>query len=431
MRLMMSKRFMGVVFCLTAFALRGDEIFTNARQYALSGAYAAAARGCEAIFINPANLGLPALSPFSMNLLGISADLSNNAWSHVVYQRYVGSYLNRSEVERILNAIPNEGFDLTSNAKLQGFSLGYGPFAFGVRAFSSYAGSFARELFELMAYGNELNRTYEFSPVSGGGMTLLDVGLAFGHGRDFEQRALRRLAWGVTARYLHGFSYARITESEFFTRTTYSSVAGEGHAVMNYAEGGRGYALTGAVSLLMDNGWVSSFVLHNPVSRLFWNRNARRTTFDFYLNETAFGRLVQRAAVDSIFITELTQEKADHFTAMLPQVLNVSLAAPFSPKYLAAAEFEVGFSETALSSRRPRIMAGGEVRLTPHLAVRAGVSYGGKLPNFFSGGFGLNHQDFCWDFSFRSYGGITSATSTGFGVATSLTLRIQPLPSSK
>lgn len=391
----------------------------------MSGAYAAAARGSEAIFLNPANLGLDSPMLYSMNILGMSVDFANNALSHVIYQRYVGTHLDEDEITEILNAIPKEGFDLSSNAKVQGICLGFGPFAFGVRGFSSYSSSFAREIFELMLRGNEINRVYEFNPVRGDGMTAVAIGLGYGTGISFDARVLKRLSFGVTGRYLYGLSYAHITESTFHTSTTYSAINGNGHLGMNYAEGGRGWGITAGISAQLENKWTFSVVFHNPGSRMTWDRHTRRTTFDFHINEHNFEDLLRRnASIDSIFITNQQDQPLESFNTQLPQLLDLGLMVPLNDKILLLTELELGLKDTALSSRNPRIMAGGEIKLTDNLRVRTGMSQGGSNETYFSGGLGVNINRFCWDVAFRTYGGITSETSTGFGLATSLAVRI-------
>ncbi|MDZ7315268.1 MAG: DUF5723 family protein [candidate division KSB1 bacterium] len=417
------KRGFFLAFCMFA-AAGASDIFTNARQYAMSGAYSAAATGCDAIFLNPANLGLPFRNPFSMNFFGISGDFTNNAWSHVIYQRYVGTYLDEREVETILNAVPREGFELSSNLRLHGLSLGYGPFAFGVRGFSSYSGSFARELFELMLHGNELNRLYEFNPVQGDGMSAIAMGLGFGKGYAVENSVIETLSWGVTARYLYGLSYARITRSHFISQTTFAGISGAGTLDLDYAEGGRGYALTAALSLQLQNKWIASVILHNPLSQMEWDIRAVKSTFDFRLKEQPLEALLRSASIDSFFITDYYQEPVEKHLVRLPRVLNIAMAAPFADNYLVSAEFEVGFRDSALSSRDPRLAIGGEIRLTDYLFVRAGASRGGLGPDFFSGGFGISLRRFSFDAAFRTYSGLTSATSTGLGLAAGLSLRI-------
>jgi hypothetical protein len=412
------------IFLTFYSVLPAAEIFSNARQYGMAGAYAAAARGSEAIFLNPANLGLRPTNTFSMNILGLSADFSNNALSHIIYQRYVGSYLNSDEIEEILNAIPREGFDLNSNAKIQGISVSYGPFAFGVRGFSCYSSSFAREIFELLLHGNELNRVYEFDPIAGDGITAAAIGLGFGKGFDFEQKVVRTLAFGVTARYLYGFSYAHITDSKFYTSTTYSAIEGFGRIGMNYAEGGRGYGLTAAMSVLLENNWTASIVVQNFASSLTWDRNAGEIDFNFHINENNIERLLEHGAVlDSVIITNESTYAVNSFKTQLPSILNIGLMMPLDSTFLVATEFEQGFENTALSSCNPRFIVGAELMLNNHLRVRSGLSIGGNDETYFSGGFGLNIERFCWDVAMRTYDGITSGTSKGFGLATSLAIR--------
>ena len=68
-----------------AAAAFASDIFSNARQYGLGGAYSAMVEGAEAAFANTANLYRDPTHRFSMNLLGLGAQVSNNAISHTSY----------------------------------------------------------------------------------------------------------------------------------------------------------------------------------------------------------------------------------------------------------------------------------------------------------------------------------------------------------
>ncbi len=405
--------------------LQAYEIFSNARQYSMGGAYSALALGAEATFLNPANLGLVTRHKFSLNLLGLGAELSNNAFSHLLYQQYVGDYWDADEIELILNEIPEEGISLNSNAKVQGISMGYGSFAIGLRGFSSYSSFFARELFELALKGNELNRVYTFNPVTGDGMSGASLGLAYGKGFNIKRDVVETISFGVLARYIHGFSYVNIVESDFYSQTTYSSIEGLGHLAVDYSEGGKGYAFNVATTFKFANQWQASLIYQNAISSMTWKRNSQKIFFDFRLNQNNLESILNNdGRIDSLILSRDSSAVVPEFSTQLPQIIRFGVLVPVKDQFKFTLEYEQGFENTALSSEKPRFSFGGELRVSDFFLVRTGISLGGRYENHYSGGFGFLIDRFCWDVAMRTYNGITSTTSKGFGLATSLAVRL-------
>lgn len=401
------------------------EIFSSARQYSMGGAYTAVALGAEATFLNPANLGLKNTNKFSMNLLGLGAELSNNAFSHLLYQKYIGDYWDAQEIDLILSEIPDEGVSLNSNAKVQGLSIGIGPFAFGVRGFSSISSYFARELFELALMGNELNRVYTFNPVIGDGISGASVGVAYGKGFHIQRKVVDTISFGLLMRYIHGFSYIDVVESQFFSQTTTSSIEGLGHMIVDYSEGGKGYGLNVATTFKFSNDWQASLVYQNAMSSMRWERNSQKIYFDFHLNHNNLEAILNsKGRIDSLVILQDSSAAVPRFSTYLPQIIRFGLLIPVKDQFNLALEYEQGFETTALSSEHPRFSLGTEIRVSDFFRVRTGISLGGRYENHFSGGLGFVMNRFHWDVAMRTYNGITSTTSKGFGLATSLALRL-------
>lgn len=406
------------------FCGHADETFSSARQYALGGAYSAVARGAEALFLNPANLGFTQEKKFSINFIGLGAELSNNTLSHLMYQKFVGTYLDADEIDEILDEIPASGLNINSNAKIQGLSIGIGSFAFGIRGFSNYSSYFSREIFELVLMGNELNRVYKFDPIKGDGITAAEIGAAFGQSFKFDQTAINGMAFGLMVRYLHGFSYARVTESEFYTRTTAAAIEGLGHLSMKYAEGGNGFSATSAISFELVNDWTVSFVLHNPLSEMVWDDQAKVVTYDFQIDKNNIEAFLENGgSIDSLFVTADSSRSLTSFSTRMPSIMNFGLSMPFGKDFILNFEIENGFERSSLSSNSLRFLAGAELAVAPFFYARTGVSFGGNFGSQFSGGLGIKINNFCWDLAARTFHGITSETSKGFGVATSLAIR--------
>jgi hypothetical protein len=413
-----------LLLVLLSTASQSSEIFSNARQYALGGAYSAMAQGAEAIFTNPANIYLDHRKKFSMNFLGIGAELSNNSISHTTYETYSGAYLDSSRIKTILSNIPHEGFNLRSDIKLQGLSIGIGPVAIGFRAYSTYSGLFARELFELALRGNELERTYDFSPVKVDGMTIVSGGLAIGHSINVDSSVVKNVGFGLNVRYLHGLTYNNITESTFNSTTTYSSLQGNGQISMESAQGGAGYGVTVGTSVTLYSNLRASVVIENIVSGMEWSKNVREESIAFNVDQEGLDALLESNGQDQELVdVEQSTAKLDNISMTMPSILRFGLMIPFyKEKWYVNTEYEQIFNQNVFSIK-PRFAAGAEYLPNSVFRFRFGASFGGNYENHYSGGMGIALGKFAWDIAFRTYNGITSWASKGFGVAMNVAIR--------
>jgi len=415
--------FCHVLLCVASMST-ASENFSNARQYALGGAYTAMTEGAESVFTNPANLYLNRNHKFSMSLMGLGAEISNNAISHLLYQRYNGDYLDESEIDDILNHIPNDGVNLRSDAKIQGINIGYGPFAVGVRGIFSYSSYFARELFELALKGNEVDRIYRFDPIKGDGMSIGVAGLAVGKAISFDRSVVKNFAFGATFNYLHGLSYTRVTDSHFYSQTTFDTIEGQGQFTVDYSEGGKGYGVNLATTVALFNDIRASVVVENVYSVMRWTKNSQQITFQLDLNQNRITSLFdQNGNVDSLLVTRESNTRIPEFVLVMPSIIRFGMMVPLSQAFIICGEYEISSYETAISSISPRSAVGFEWRPNRVLQMRAGGSFGGTLETHLSAGLGLCLNRFCWDLAVRSYNGITSNTAMGFGVATSVSIR--------
>ena len=133
----------------------------------MAGAYSAIARGEESAHFNPANLGLSGGPIFSLSFLSLGLGLANNSFTVSDYNRYNGSYLSDKKKKTILGKIPSSGLSLDSRAKFGLLSLSYRNYAFFIEGSGTSKITLPRDPFELILYGNELNRAYIIGDVDG------------------------------------------------------------------------------------------------------------------------------------------------------------------------------------------------------------------------------------------------------------------------
>jgi hypothetical protein len=174
------------------------------RALGAGGAAVGLVRGQEALFVNPANLGLPDEPNWSVGLLQFGAGTTVSGLSvGDVAQLFQYQHLSDAERDELLGSIPAGGFnaDLDIRAPLVGIQAG--PFAVGLAYTSVGSHSLSRDVVELLLYGYEDGRTdYDVSNTTGSRMTYWDAAAAYG-------RHFGALSLGVTAHYLRGGTLLR------------------------------------------------------------------------------------------------------------------------------------------------------------------------------------------------------------------------------
>jgi hypothetical protein len=98
-----------VLILLLSGGLAWGRGISNARALGMGGAYTAAARGLEAPYWNPANLGLSDGGRYSIGIFGAGVGLKNNSLTLGEYNKYNGSFLDDSDKEFIMNSVPGDG----------------------------------------------------------------------------------------------------------------------------------------------------------------------------------------------------------------------------------------------------------------------------------------------------------------------------------
>ena len=412
-----------VVVLLGLSPARARPEFSHARSLGLAGAYSSLAIGAEATLYNPANLSLRTRHPFSMAILGVGVGVSNNAFSLDQYNTYNGAYLTEDDKNDILDALSGGRLAVHSRAQIHGLGIGYGPFALTYHITAATYGTLAREIFELALKGNELNKEYTFAPIKGEGIAFGTLTFSYGFRVPMRSKTVNHLGLGLSIKYFHGYSFARVKESQALALTEYSGASADGTFLLRSAQGGNGLGLDLGANITLARRYRLSLVIENLASFMSWNSDPEESAYEFkLLAENTDKFLSQEVDTDSIFTSSDSTYAISPFNAPLPSNLRLGLLHPVG-RFLLLFEWKQGFRETALSSKTPRLAFGSEYRPSAAIQFRAGLAFGGQEGFTTSLGFGFYLGPLRWDFGASSYGGFFTPASKGIAFGTSLFLR--------
>jgi len=401
----------------------------NAQQgisMGLGEAYTAIARGPEAIFWNPANLGLSSELPnFNFKLYSIGLNFGNNAFDLKFYDDYftgtgqedeegnkIGKTLTEGDKAEILNKIPDDGLELVGRMDFSTFAFNYKNFGFSIEGNAFMETSIPKYPFEIILNGLE-QKNYTFD-VKGNGFGVGRINISYGRTilknsqkRIFKKR-INELAVGWTISYLKGVGYAKVTESDVNLNITNAGINAPSEVVTKLAAFGNGFGLDFGVGAVLENNWRIGLAFDNIPGIINWSDDAKESTHTFDLEREMF--LDEFDDIEFEDYEETIDKDLDSFSQTLP--LNVRFGvAKFYKRFIA--NFGV-----AREYEHIRFSLGGGIDLK---IIDLYVSYGRIAGDHsLSGAVAFNYKHFLWDIGIISRGGMTQSNSKAIAIGSSL-----------
>jgi hypothetical protein len=401
----------------------------TARELALGGTGTTAATGIEALWANPANLAAHGNPSFSLMFVSAAAGASNNSLTLDQYNRFTqpGTELSLSDKSEILESIPDDHFQVRAEAAANALGFTAGPVGFAVtpRVFGQL--SLAKDYFELLFSGNELDRTYDLGGTTGESVAFVETAVSFG--RSTSWLPMRDARWGASMKLLSGGAYFEVLESEGELTTYATKASGRAHVKVNYSgtteevekgdeteseytsSYGHGFGFDFGLAGRISSKWTTACVIRDIGSSITWDEGTERT----YLYEVD-SLTVQNADEDDIIVDEEIERPLESFKVSIPTTLHLELTRE-TPRFLFSTAYDQGFGTFASVSTTPRLSFGTELRHVGWLPLRTSLSFGGGRGTCLAGGIGMHFGGLRLDLAGRTHGGAPGGGSKGGLVA--------------
>jgi hypothetical protein len=370
----------------------GAQTAITPRTLGMGGANVAAARGYEALFLNPAGLGLET-SRWSVTVMQLTAgaELRGGAFGDLPDLADADA-LSQARRDELLSGIPGAGMDAEVDVRVPLAAVQVRNVALGVAWAGSYRQNLGRDLVDLVLNGYETGRTdYSVGGTGGTRVSFLDVSAAYG-------RRVGPVSVGATAHYLAGGSItrSRLFEPEFDLEA--EDLAAEYREV--YAEGGSGWALDVGVAARPFRGVTVSAAVSNVAAGMSWSEELRtrhvvlgRADFEGEGLEDALSALDESAAaVDPGAVPATVYETARglYDEAYLPATLQAGAAwTSRGGRTVVAASYRDVLTSGRMAAGWERAAAFGVEQRIPLVTLRAGAATDLDGRSMLSGGLGL------------------------------------------
>ncbi len=240
---LLTKIFIINVFIIVSVNAQGFGSFgsLDAKNIGLAGTNAISARGVYALGVNPANLVVKQEHSIELwtvlPLPTLNFTVGNDFMTLNDYNYFftgeqssngnvIGKYLNTADKNKFLGLFDN-GSMINTNVgiSLLSFSIypskEIGAFGFSVQDWTSAQVSLPKQLFELILFGNEVNKVFELNDMDVKSWYLRNYSLSYSRDlSDFFPDAFRFISAGVSLKLVQGFFYAGVDNINTTLETT-------------------------------------------------------------------------------------------------------------------------------------------------------------------------------------------------------------------
>jgi hypothetical protein len=401
-----------VALIVPSGALGADH--SVARSVAMGGAYIGLARGTDAAKFNPANLGLTDYHQTGIELVGVGANISNNAFNLSDYNRYTGAFLTDDDKQDILDKIPTEGLKLDVDVQASALSMAFGSYAVNVAGVGVADVNLSKDIFELVFNGNTFADTIDVTGSYSDVYAYASAG--FSYGMPIYGSGTRQLSVGATFKYIRGIAIEQVVELQGMAATYATGFAGEGKMIAQTATGGRGYALDLGAALQLNSKYTVGARIENFLGSIQWDHETEEHGYIFNFDTMTVDNMG-----DDYVVSDDYSKPIGSFTTRLPASLTIGLART-SGRLLWAVDWTQGLQDKPGQSTTPEISAGVEYSPLGFLPLRAGFTAGGKENTSFSFGSGFDLPLFYLDYAVVTGSSLSGYSSKGLNFAISMGL---------
>lgn len=378
--------------------------------------------GAYSIFHYPSNLAIHNSPFFDLLLPYAGLELGNTFISLDVYNHYamLDSFTSQNKVGLLRKF--GEPFRLQADVSTIPFGVSIGNFGIAIRGVGGLYGTISNDILDLVLNGNELGRVYDLSDTRVSALGFVQLSLA---------RAIRimNVTAGLSVGYLYGFFHGEIEDhtGRFVSDSSYLEAGAS--IKYRYSTGGDGLTTSLSVGREIGENTTVSLGLENLFSRMRWTKDATQGVARVHIHRFNLLDLTDALFLDTM-IFDTTYEYKESYDTKLPLILRVGVRQEFERFPLTLfLGYNQGFSNTAISSMRPRFSLLTQFNHISFLPLRLGLRTGGTAGIEYNIGMGLSLWLFYLDIDYATHGGwFAGSKGHGFKLALGLRSRVRPEP---
>jgi hypothetical protein len=371
------------------------------RALGMGGAYIGVARGQEALFLNPANLGLPNTPYWSAGIPTLSLGVGTRGIEPGDLADLLQyNELSAEERDALLADIPAGGTGVDLDVRAPLVALQVRRFAIGLSYQAVGSHTVNKSIVDLVLNGFDRNKQYTIDNTEGGRAGFWDIAGAYG-------RRIGPVSVGATA---HWYISRELVRSGLVNvDTTYSVISGftvPTDIQVTYAgvssKGGSGFGLDLGVAAEPIPGLTLSAALANVINTVQWSDDLRVRSITLDRNDYQNGNPEQlfreyddsdRDYNQAIDVAQPWDRLADSVLAVreqgLPAVLRAGAAYALRTGTTVAAGFQSELDDSPAGALWDQQLSLGIQQRIPIVTLRAGFATDMEDGTLLSGGLSL------------------------------------------
>ncbi|HUU45723.1 MAG TPA: DUF5723 family protein [Acidobacteriota bacterium] len=381
---------------------------------ATAGSDLALACGIDAVFGNPAHLGMTLGPRQQLRLFSVAGGLHSNSLGWSQYREYNGATLTADDKSDILDQIPSDGLTLSANGSVSALALRLGSWAVTTGAVASARGQLDHDAIELLLYGNASRADWVFDQSDAEGFAAWQIALS--HGRRIGALRNGPVYAGITLAYIRGLYYVESSDVYADLETESDGLSGGAAADWLTAEGGSGWGLDLGVAWQPNERSIVSLKLENLIHTIRWSHNVELTHYTLQFDDLTIDNFD-----DSLWVSDETTEAGAATSAGLPPRVRLGWAR-HAARVNVAVEVSAALAERFAVSTTPRLASAVEYTPWSPLHLRSGLAVGGATGFAVGWGLGLDVGPCTWSVAVGVDKGLWIGSGNGMSAATSLDL---------
>ncbi len=432
----MSTRIVGMfvaTVCIAHAAFAGGDR-VDVRGMGMARTSAAAARGLDAVGVNPANLAMKD-NTLTLSLAPIGVHAGSDFLSYGLYNEYftgvetgngrVGKYLDEPDKQKILDAFRGGVGEVTADAayRLVGLTVqleSVGGFAFTITDNLSGIARIPNDYVRFILYGNTPGSVYDFGRTSAKVSWLREYALSFG-GTIPHPAFMQWLSLGAAIKLVEGYGYYEVERFNTSLTTSDNGILvgrvgylarlagldptrdGSGFSWSPFGQRAFGHGTGFDIGVAGGiGGFMTVGMSMTDIGQVNWEEGIEETYADTTLvvddpREVQDGTIIENALRGK-------KRAGTPFSRSLPTTFRAGAAVQVEKlvdwipgELVVAADYTNGLADAPGTTLYARFSLGMEWKLLQFLPLRTGVSFGGTDRTNVAFGFGLHFGVFDLD----------------------------------
>ena len=377
-----------IILIIGLNAIGFGQTADDARYLSMAGSNVAIAEGNEYYGGNPATLAVRRDFNFEIQLLSAHLMVRNNSFSLNEYDQYftTGDSLSRQDIDNLFSHIPEKGLYGYTDIGARALSFYSWPFSITVAGIGNGFVNLPKDPIIFPFYGNTEQKVFSMDDLDGEAWAGGSVNFAVAYPlTQWMPNVLDFFSVGISPKYIVGFKYAEILESQGNLITTDDYILADAHVKGLVSSGGNGFGLDLGILGIYDENWTFSLHASNLFGFVNWGTNDSLYVYDFVSDSVRLNDYESFVKLDKD-----TSYATGRFRRSLPQSLTFATAYQYLPNLVFTTAWRQGLNKALGNSITPLISIGTEYSPIPYLPLRTGLAVGGNYGFTWGMGFGID-----------------------------------------